>query len=441
MDVTDDGCGVSRGRKFAFDHRRMTPRCGKRDAGDEPARADPRDAHGSPAREQTNGPRRERKHGEPVLFGKDSAKKAEWVKKAEGARRTLSFTQTSCLSSLPARRQGNEERARSQKTMRIIVTGSRFIGSHIVDGFWRLADTSSLSTICGTTVAGAARTSTRASFVHLDIRDEGLVRVFRGLKPEVVCHHAAQHSVSIGSRDPRFDAAVNVSGLLNVLEASVASGARKVLFASSAATYGEIAKLPADETTPQKPVSPYGITKMVAEHYLRFFKSEHGLDYTAFATVNMYGPRQDPNGEAGVIAIFAGKFLAGEPVRIDWDGEQTRDYVYVADVVRANLIGLDKGSGECYVIGTGVRDLGESDLQSARRSDRGQTDRRARAAPRRRHACRVLPHHKAERELGWRPEPICGPGCATVASLARIPANRRGALLSRLRSSASAASD
>jgi UDP-glucose 4-epimerase len=143
----------------------------------------------------------------------------------------------------------------------------------------------------------------------MDIRDEGVKRIFHKFNPEIVCHHAAQHSVAIGSRDPQFDASVNVAGLLNVLDPAVASGTRKVTFASSAATYGDIAELPVTESSPQRPVSQYGITKIVAEHYLRFYRAEHGLDFTALRYGNVYGPRQDPNGEAGVIAIFIGKFL------------------------------------------------------------------------------------------------------------------------------------
>jgi UDP-glucose 4-epimerase len=192
------------------------------------------------------------------------------------------------------------------------------------------------------------------SLVHMDIRDEAIARIFADFKPDVVNHHAAQHSVAISTRDPIYDAQVNVVGSLNVLEQAARSGARKVIFASSGATFGNPQRLPIDERTPQHPTSPYGITKMVGEHYLRFYRDSKALDFTALRYGNVYGPRQDPNGEAGVIAIFIARFLARQAVRIDWDGEQTRDYVYVADVARANVAALDRGSGECYVIGTGV---------------------------------------------------------------------------------------
>ncbi|MGZ3517103.1 MAG: NAD-dependent epimerase/dehydratase family protein [Vulcanimicrobiaceae bacterium] len=241
--------------------------------------------------------------------------------------------------------------------MRIIVTGGAgFIGSHIADAY--LAEGHEVLVLDSLWEHGGGRrqnVAERAAFVHMDIRDENITRIFKEFKPEIVSHHAAQHSVAIGSRDPIFDAQVNVVGLLNVLENSVKADVRKVLFASSGATFGNPDSLPINEQTSQRPTSPYGITKMVAEHYLRFFRAEHGLDFTALRYGNVYGPRQDPNGEAGVISIFIGRFLAKQGVRIDWDGEQTRDYVYVKDVARANVLALDKGSGSCYCVGTNRR--------------------------------------------------------------------------------------
>ena len=242
--------------------------------------------------------------------------------------------------------------------MRIIVTGGAgFIGSHIVDRYLELGhDVVIVDSLWSHGGGRRDNVPTQASFIHTDIRDEGLARVFSDFRPEIVCHHAAQHSVAISSRDPKYDAQVNVLGLVNVLEASVKTGSvKKVIYASSGATYGTPKKFPIDEDTPQRPESPYGITKMVGEHYLRFYKKEHGLDFTALRYGNVYGPRQDPNGEAGVIAIFIGRFLAGQGVRIDWDGEQTRDYVYVGDIARLNELALERGGGECYAIGTGKK--------------------------------------------------------------------------------------
>jgi UDP-glucose 4-epimerase len=241
--------------------------------------------------------------------------------------------------------------------VRIIVTGGAgFIGSHIAEAFLNEGhDVLVLDSLWEH--GGGRRTNvpSRATFVHMDIRDEGLTRIFSDFKPDAISHHAAQHSVAIGSREPKYDAAVNVVGLLNVLDNAVRAGVRKIIYASSGAIYGNVDQLPIDEETPQRPISPYGITKMAGEQYLRFYKTEHGLDFTALRYGNVYGPRQDPNGEAGVVAIFINRFLSHEPVRIDWDGEQTRDYVYVKDIAELNCAALERGSGAAFAIGTGKR--------------------------------------------------------------------------------------
>ncbi|HTD35603.1 MAG TPA: GDP-mannose 4,6-dehydratase, partial [Candidatus Elarobacter sp.] len=278
-----------------------------------------------------------------------------------------------------------------------------FIGSHIVDAY--VAAGHEVVVVDSLWSHGGGRRENipeNVSFVHMDIRDDaGIERIFSEFKPELVSHHAAQHSVAIGSRDPKYDANVNVIGMLNVLEAAVKAGTRKVIFASSAATYGAVGTMPVDESSPQMPESPYGITKMVTEHYLRFFKAQHGLDYTALRYGNVYGPRQDPNGEAGVIAIFLGKFLQRQGVRIDWDGEQTRDYVYVGDVVRANVAAVEKGSDEIFVIGTGKK-TSVNEIYRAMVEVTG-FEAPVTHAPRRPGDAREVYFNpaKAKRELGW----------------------------------------
>ena len=240
--------------------------------------------------------------------------------------------------------------------MRILVTGGAgFIGSHIVDAYLEAGhDVAVVDSLWSH--GGGRRESVppAARFYQVDIRGPELREIVARERPEIVNHHAAQHSVKFSTDDPAYDAQVNVLGMINVLEAAQAAGTRKVIFASSAATYGTVERLPADESTPQRPESPYGITKMVTEHYLRYWQRERGLDYTALRYGNVYGPRQDPNGEAGVIAIFANRFLSGEGIRIYWDGDQTRDYVYVGDVARANLLALDGADNQIICIGSGV---------------------------------------------------------------------------------------
>jgi UDP-glucose 4-epimerase len=239
--------------------------------------------------------------------------------------------------------------------MNVLVTGGAgFIGSHVVDAL--IDGGHSVSVVDNLWEHGGGRrenVNPEARFFEIDVRDPALDGVFEQERPEVVCHLAAQHSVKISTDDPVHDAQVNVLGLINLLQCCTRSGTRKVVFSSSGATYGTAEEMPVHERSPQHPDSPYGITKLASEHYLRFWKAMHGLDYTALRYGNVYGPRQDPLGEAGVIAIFARRILLGEPVRIDWDGEQQKDYVYVGDVARANLAALANGGGEAFCIATG----------------------------------------------------------------------------------------
>jgi len=237
--------------------------------------------------------------------------------------------------------------------MKALVTGGAgFIGSNLVDLL--MSEGHDVAVVDNLVTGKIGNLNNRARFYELDIGDPRLESVLKIERPEVVFHQAAQMSVKVSTDDPRYDAQVNVLGLINTLEACVAAGVRKVVFASSGATYGNPEYLPMDENHPQRPEAPYGITKMVAEHYLGFYARDHGLQYTALRYGNVYGPRQDARGEAGLIAIFTNQLLRGVVPTIHWDGEQIRDYVYVEDVARANLAAATGGDNAIYGIGTGV---------------------------------------------------------------------------------------
>jgi UDP-glucose 4-epimerase len=240
--------------------------------------------------------------------------------------------------------------------LKIIVTGGAgFIGSHIVDQL--IASGHTVAIVDNLWDEGGGKEiniNPAAKFYRTDITNESEVQaIFEQERPEIVYHQAAQHSVAISTKYPQLDAQVNVIGLLNVLSSCTKVGVRKVICASSGASYGTPTDLPVTEESPQRPESPYGITKMVMEYYLRYWQQANGLTYTALRYGNVFGPRQDPNGEAGVISIFAKRFLERDKVRIDWDGEQQKDYVYVGDVARANVLALGRGDNEIFCISTG----------------------------------------------------------------------------------------
>ena len=224
--------------------------------------------------------------------------------------------------------------------MKVLVTGGAgFIGSHIVDTL--LASGHEVAVIDDLSSGSRDNLPATVPLHVIDIVDGGAVAEAMAIeRPDAVCHQAAQMSVSRSVREPLFDAQVNCIGLINVLDAAVKQKCRRVVFASSGGVlYGE-ATAPAPETAPANPVSPYGITKWVGERYLRFFAEEHGLEAVALRYSNVYGPRQNPHGEAGVVAIFAKKLLSREIATINGDGKYVRDYVYGPDVARANAIAL-----------------------------------------------------------------------------------------------------
>jgi UDP-glucose 4-epimerase len=302
--------------------------------------------------------------------------------------------------------------------MKVLVTGGAgFIGSHVVDVLIEAGH--SVSIVDNLWEHGGGKlenVNPKATFYKVDICDPALSEVFQKEQPDAICHLAAQHSVKISTDDPVHDANVNILGLINILQNATQFGTRKIIFSSSGATYGTVEKMPVDETTVQNPESPYGITKMASEFYLKFWKNMYGLDFTILRYGNVYGPRQDPLGEAGVIAIFARQILLKETVRIDWDGEQQKDYVYVGDVARANLLSLTGGNGETYCIahgnGTSVNALYRSLVEEIGH------EVEIRRAPKRPGDIYLTYFDcaKARRELGWKAEVDLEEGLRLTAS-------------------------
>ncbi|MGQ0549829.1 MAG: NAD-dependent epimerase/dehydratase family protein [Armatimonadota bacterium] len=237
--------------------------------------------------------------------------------------------------------------------MRVLVTGGAgFIGSQIADAHVARGD----DVVVVDSLVGGRREfiPQRARFYQADIRDAALREIFARERPELVNHHAAQASVSASVADPSFDADVNVVGTLKLLELCRVSGVEHFVFASTGgALYGEPDRLPADEDTPIRPLSPYGCSKHAAEGYVALYGRLYGLRGCCLRYANVYGPRQDPHGEAGVVAIFTHALLAGQTATIHGDGEQTRDFVFVDDVVRASMLAAERRAEGGFNIGTG----------------------------------------------------------------------------------------
>jgi len=236
---------------------------------------------------------------------------------------------------------------------RILITGGAgFIGSTVADAFvaagWDVAVLDDLSSGRRENVPAGAR------FYPCDVRSAAAAEAVERERPDVLCHHAAQIDVRRSMADPRHDADVNVGGLLNLLVASARSGVRHVIFASSGgATYGDTDRIPTPEDHPLRPVSVYGASKAASELYLGVWRAAHGMPFAALRYANVYGPRQDPHGEAGVVAIFAGRLLAGQPCTVNGTGAQTRDYVFVEDVARANVLAAEMRFDGPLNVGTG----------------------------------------------------------------------------------------
>lgn len=286
----------------------------------------------------------------------------------------------------------------------MVTGGAGFIGSTLVDLL--LAKGNQVTVVDDLSRGGKANIAEGANFLEADITSPEFADAVRATAPEVIFHLAAQIDVRASVADPLADARTNVLGTVNLAEAARSAGVRKIVFSSSGGSiYGSAAELPISEAAPVDPESPYAASKVAGELYLNTFRHLYGLQCTNLALANVYGPRQDPHGEAGVVAIFAGRMLAGEPTKVFGDGGNTRDYVYVGDVAAAFLAASgEAGDGRRYNIGTGVR-TSDRELHGLVAAAAGAPDEpefaEARLGDLRDSA---LDASRARHELGWRPE-------------------------------------
>jgi len=287
--------------------------------------------------------------------------------------------------------------------VKILITGGAgFIGSLVADAYINAGH--QVVVIDDLSSGVRENLNPKAKFYQVDIRGDQIEGIFQREKFDVMNHHAAQMDVRRSVADPKFDASVNVMGSLNLLESARKNSVKKIIFASTGgAIYGEQDSFPATENHAQKPLSPYGITKLAVENYLYYYKEVHGIPYIALRYGNVYGPRQNPFGEAGVIAIFGHKMLNGEQPLINGDGKQTRDYVYVADVVQANVLALDHAGSGIFNVGTGVENDVNTVFKKLRKylsPDCKEEHGPAKAGEQLRS---VISFAKIKKELGWSP--------------------------------------
>jgi len=287
--------------------------------------------------------------------------------------------------------------------LNILVTGGAgFIASHIVDAY--IADGHKVIIVDNLSTGFMENINPQAKFYQLDIRSEKLEDVFQKEKIDVVNHLAAQMDVRRSVSDPKFDASVNVVGGLNLFESAKKHRVKKIIFSSTGgAIYGEQDYFPADEEHPTRPLSPYGITKLCTEKYLYFYNAVYGMNYVILRYANIYGPRQNPHGEAGVVAIFCNKMLKGEQPVINGDGKQTRDYTFVGDVVKANIAALHYNGSNIYNIGTGIEtDVNKLFLEIRTHLNPTCPEQHAPAKAGEQQRS-VISSKKIESDLGWKP--------------------------------------
>ncbi|TMD48667.1 MAG: NAD-dependent epimerase/dehydratase family protein [Chloroflexi bacterium] len=287
--------------------------------------------------------------------------------------------------------------------MKVLVTGGAgFIGSHLADRL--LSGGHEVVILDDLSTGHVGHLNPAARFYQMDIQSPWLDELFKIERPEAVLHEAAQASVRRSVEDPGFDASVNVLGTVTLLQASVRHGVRRFLFASTGgALYGDADVIPTPEDYPTLPVSPYGASKLAAEVYLRTFHALHGLSYAALRYANVYGPRQDPHGEAGVVAIFAQRLLNNETARINGDGKQTRDFIYVGDVAEANARALTSDVVGSFNVGTGVETDINAIFQGLKRlSGNNQPEVHGPALPGEQRRS-VVDARKIQKVMGWRP--------------------------------------